>query len=357
MKYVLTALAAAAIAFLAASLLVREREAKRPPASGTFERRFPDETAAYRRPAAWDARWKEARGHAWSIKDRDETDPEGDPRWNRVLAGRPRLRPLPAACLACHAAAGTAGAATYYEARDRKPLGCADCHDRQGDLRSAVCAQCHREYYVGSGGEAAFPEGRSADEIEAFYQRRGFGDWMNAATGAVVLKAQHPQFEMNAQGPHARAGVGCADCHMPFERRGATRIADHRATLPLANIGRACLSCHRETADELRARAQEIQQRTLALLSRAEDALVAAIDAIQTAQAAGARVEPALKLETMAQWRIDFVAADRSKGFHAPQESARLLAEAIDYARRAQLDAVLGRTGRDHKTTAADERR
>ena len=39
------------------------------------------------------------------------------------------------------------------------------------------------------------------------------------------------------------------------------------------------------------------------------------------------------------QWRIDFVAADRSLGFHAPQESARLLAEAIDYARQAQLAA------------------
>jgi formate-dependent nitrite reductase cytochrome c552 subunit len=338
-KYLATALAAAVLTFLVASLLVRERPARRPSAAATFEQRFPDETAAYHQPASVDARWHENRGHAWSIEDREETDPEGDPRWTRILAGRPKLRPQPAACLTCHAAAGTARAASYYEARDRKPLGCADCHERQGDLRSAVCEQCHREYYVVAG-RAAFPEGRTADQIEAFYESRGIADWIHAGTGAVVLKAQHPQCEMHAQGPHARAGVACADCHMPFERRGATRIADHRATRPLENVGRACLPCHRESAGDLLARAKESQQRTRALLSRAEDALVAAIDAIEIAQAAGARPAAALELQTKAQWRLDFVAADRSLGFHAPQESARLLAEAIDYARQAQLAAA-----------------
>ena len=338
MKYLATATAAALLAFLVAWLLVRERGARRVPAAGTFEQRFPEETAAYHRPSAVDARWHENRGHAWSIEDREETDPEADPRWARIPGARPKLRPQPAACLTCHAAAGTGRAASYYEARDRKPLGCADCHERQGDLRSAVCEQCHREYYI-LAGQAAFPEGRTADEIEAFYERHGIADWIHGGTGAVVRKAQHPQFEMCAQGPHGRAGVACADCHMPFERRGALRMADHRATRPLENIGRACLSCHREAAGDLLARVKETQQGTRALLSRAEDALVAAIDAIESAQAAGARPTAALKLQARAQWRIDFVAADRSLGFHAPQESARLLAEAIDYARQAQLAA------------------
>jgi nitrite reductase (cytochrome c-552) len=346
MRYLLIALAAAFLAFLAASLLIRDREAKRPlAAAATFEQRFPEQTAAYHRPSSADARWRENRGHAWSLKDRDETDPEDDPRWSRILAGRPTLRPRPAACLTCHAAAGRPPAATYYESRDRQPLGCPDCHDRPGDLRSAVCEQCHREYYIAAG-QAAFPEGRTADQIEAFYEQRGIADWTNAETGAVVLKAQHPQAEIYVQGPHARAGVTCADCHMPFERRGAARITDHRATPPLENAGRACLPCHRESAADLLARVKETQQRTRQLLSSAEDALVAAIAAIQTAQAAGAHPTAALKLETKAQWRIDFVAADRSLGFHAPQESARLLAEAIDYARQAQLACIVGRTPR-----------
>ena len=339
MRYLATAAAAALLAFLVAWVLVRERGARRVPGAGTFEQRFPEETSAYHRPSAVDARWHENRGHAWSIEDREETDPEGDPRWMRILGTRPKLRPQAAACLTCHAAAGTSRAASYYEARERKPLGCADCHERQGDLRSVVCEQCHREYYI-LAGQAAFPEGRTADEIESFYERRGVADWTHSGTGAAVLKAQHTQFEMYGQGPHARAGVACADCHMPFERHGAIRIADHRATRPLENVGRACLPCHREAAGDLLARVKETQQRTRSLLSRAEDALVAAIDAIESAQAAGARPNAALELETRAEWRIDFVAADRSQGFHAPQESARLLAEAIDYARQAQLAAA-----------------
>ena len=191
MKYLATALAAAVLAFLVASLLVRERATvPRPPsAAATFEQRFPEQAAAYHQPASVDARWQEKRGHAWSIADREETDPEGDPRWTRILGARPKLRPQPTACLTCHAAAGTARASSYYEARDRKPLGCPDCHERQGDLRSAVCEQCHREYYIVAG-QAAFPEGRTADQIEAFYESRGTGDWIHAGTVAVVLKAR-----------------------------------------------------------------------------------------------------------------------------------------------------------------------
>ncbi len=42
-------------------------------------------------------------------------------------------------------------------------------------------------------------------------------------------------------------------------------------------------------------------------------------------------------MQRKAQWRLDFVSAENSMGFHAPQEAARILAEAIDYARQGQL--------------------
>jgi cytochrome c nitrite reductase small subunit len=42
-----------------------------------------------------------------------------------------------------------------------------------------------------------------------------------------------------------------------------------------------------------------------------------------------------------AQWRVDFINAENSMGFHASQESARVLGEAIDYARQGQIK-VLG---------------
>ena len=49
----------------------------------------------------------------------------------------------------------------------------------------------------------------------------------------------------------------------------------------------------------------------------------------------------ALVLQRKAQWRLDFIAAENSMGFHAPQEAARILGEAIDYARQGQV-ALLG---------------
>ena len=66
------------------------------------------------------------------------------------------------------------------------------------------------------------------------------------------------------------------------------------------------------------------------------------LDAIVAAKKAGAHAEqlaPALALQRKAQWRLDFVAAENSMGFHAPAEAARILAESIDYARQAQLAA------------------
>lgn len=45
-------------------------------------------------------------------------------------------------------------------------------------------------------------------------------------------------------------------------------------------------------------------------------------------------IAKARDLHRKAQWRLDFIAAENSTGFHAPQESARILAEAIDFARQ-----------------------
>jgi nitrite reductase (cytochrome c-552) len=74
------------------------------------------------------------------------------------------------------------------------------------------------------------------------------------------------------------------------------------------------------------------------------------LDAITAAKKAGApadRLAEALALQRKAQWRLDFVAAENSMGFHAPAEAARILAESIDYSRQAERAArtvTLGRT-------------
>jgi nitrite reductase (cytochrome c-552) len=218
------------------------------------------------------------------------------------------------------------------------------------ELRSFVCGQCHVEYYCGPKVTLFYPwdEGLRVEQIEHHYDNfkfpdnHRFYDWKHAETGAEVLKAQHPEFELWSQGIHARSGVACADCHMPYQREGAVKISDHWVRSPLLNIARACQVCHPYEEAEIRARVDAIQERTHALMERSAAALVAMLDTIVAAQKAGVSAEqlaPALELQRKAQWRLDFVAAENSMGFHAPAEAARILAESIDYARQAQLAA------------------
>jgi nitrite reductase (cytochrome c-552) len=326
--------------------------------------------------------YRERRGHAYMLDDQMFTE--------RQLATH-----QPGACINCHASTYVAmkqlgdgdlargfarlNALPYAEARKlvTHPVSCLDCHDpttlqlrvtrpafirgiralkaSQGvadydvnamatrqEMRSYVCAQCHVEYYFkGDDKQLTFPwdKGNNADQILGYYEEIGFKDWVHATTGTMALKAQHPEFETWSQGVHARAGVACADCHMPYMRAGAMKVSDHHVRSPLLNINRACQTCHHWPEAELRGRVEEIQARNAFLRNLAMDALVALITDIEGARAAGAgdpALAPARDAQRRAQFLIDFVSAENSEGFHAPQESARLLAEAIDHCRRGQ---------------------
>jgi len=50
-----------------------------------------------------------------------------------------------------------------------------------------------------------------------------------------------------------------------------------------------------------------------------------------------AELAVARDLQRHAQFRLDFIEAENSMGFHAPQEAARILAESIDLSRQAQI--------------------
>jgi nitrite reductase (cytochrome c-552) len=336
--------------------------------------------------------YRDRRGHAFALFDQEQT---------RRVAERQQ----PGACLQCHSAnlalyrfvgggdvtrgfERVSGMA-YAEARNLKddrgqllvqhPVACVDCHDpktmglrvtrpafeagirvlraKQGvpdfdpnrdgtrqEMRSYVCGQCHVEYYFrGAGKIVTYPwaNGLRVEEIEAYYDRQGFSDWIHAETGAKVLKAQHPEFEVWSQGIHARAGVACADCHMPYQRVGALKVSDHWVRSPLLNINRACQPCHAVAEKELEARVLAIQDRHHELLQRAARATTDLLDALVAAgKVGGADGVPAARaLQRQAQWRLDFVAAENSMGFHAPQELARILGETIDLARQGQLVA------------------
>jgi nitrite reductase (cytochrome c-552) len=327
--------------------------------------------------------FREERGHAYMLDDQTYTE--------RQIVAR-----QPGTCLNCHASTYTAmrqlgggdlvkgfealNRLPYAEARGHvsHPVARIDCHasdtmqlrvtrpafmegiravkaaegvknydvnrdaTRQ-ELRAFVCGQCHVEYYFkGADKRLVYPwsKGLKVEQILAYYDAEQFRDWTHAETGAPALKAQHPEFEMWSQGIHARSGVACADCHMPYARVGALKISDHHVRSPLLNVNRACQSCHRWSEDELKARVLIIQQRTYGLRNRAMDALTALIGDIKGAAADGrseAQLAPARDFQRRAQFYLDFVEAENSMGFHAPQEAARILGESIDFTRQGQL--------------------
>jgi nitrite reductase (cytochrome c-552) len=327
--------------------------------------------------------FREERGHAYMLQDQELTE-------------RQHFAKQPGTCLHCHASVYVpykrAGGGDlikgfeklnqmpYFEARKlvTHPVTCIDCHDpktmelritrpgfiegiralrtSQGvenydvntmatrqEMRSFVCGQCHVEYYFkGPEKRLTYPwfKGLKADEILAYYDEVGFKDWEHAETGAPVLKAQHPEFEMWNQGIHARSGVACADCHMPYERVGAMKISNHHVRSPVLNLNNACQTCHKWPEEELKARIDTIQGRTFEMRGVAMDALIALIADIRAAKAAGAtdaQLAAARQAQRRAQFLLDFIEAENSMGFHAPQEAARVLVLSIDYTRQGQV--------------------
>jgi nitrite reductase (cytochrome c-552) len=130
---------------------------------------------------------------------------------------------------------------------------------------------------------------------------------------------------------------------MPYRRTGAVKITDHWVRTPLANIQNTCMTCHRQSEAEMRSRVLEAQARTYQLLAQAEKAIIDAIRAIETAMAERVAYEAlteARALHRKAQTRWDFISAENSMGFHSPQESVRILGDAIDLARRAEIAAL-----------------
>ncbi len=312
--------------------------------------------------------YNEERGHGWSVVDVQKIKRLGDKK--------------PGTCLSCKSSDtvkmwNEMGAEKFFNtpmkdlvAHADNPISCLNCHDpktmeltprnpaflavmeRRGvDLgkatrqqkRTYVCGQCHVEYYFEKKDNPIlhFPwdKGLNLDDIEKFYDEKGFYDWIHPDTGAKLIKIQHPEFEFWSTGIHARSDVSCADCHMPYQRIGSRKYSDHWVRSPMLNVAAACQPCHRWPEQELSERVLAIQDRTKSLLNRIEIALVDAIAAIKACRESGIpdeKLAEAQKLHRRAQIRWDFVFSENSMGFHSPQESARWLAEGIDYARQAE---------------------
>ena len=147
-------------------------------------------------------------------------------------------------------------------------------------VESEVAADPPRVRFLGA--EAQLPRADfTADDVEKFWDEitfddgQRFFDYKHAETGAEILKAQHPEYELWSQGIHARSGVACADCHMPYQREGASKVSDHWVRSPLLNVNRACQTCHHFSEKELLDRVDKIQETNFNMLQRAGRALMA----------------------------------------------------------------------------------
>lgn len=327
--------------------------------------------------------FREERGHAFMLDDQTFTQ-------------RQEVTKQPGTCINCHASAYAAykrlgegdivkgfhalNKMPYFEARKEvtHPVACIDCHDSQTmqlrvtrpafmeairyvkasqgvndfevnrdatrqEMRTYVCGQCHVEYYFkGPEKTLTYPwqNGLKIENITAYYDTVQHRDWVHARTSANTLKAQHPEFEMYNQGIHARAGVSCADCHMPYNREGALKISNHHVRSPLLSLNMSCQTCHKATEDELRFRVETIQTRTFNLRNLAMDAIVQLIGDLQAARERGftdEQLATARDFQRKAQFYLDFVEAENSMGFHAPEEAARILAESMNFTRMGQV--------------------
>ena len=316
------------------------------------------------------------RGHMYAVEDVRNTLRTFTPRDAQDLPQQPGT------CWACKSPdvprlMGEKGVGEYYKApwgtwgsEVVNPIGCADCHDpktmnltitrpaltealeRQGkdiskaplqEMRSLVCAQCHVEYYFTADTKyLTFPwdKGTSVEAMEEYYDKIQFSDWTHSVSKTPLLKAQHPDYELFLLGPHGQRGVSCADCHMPYMSVGGVKYSNHQIMSPLSNVASTCQICHRDTEENLKGYVYFNQDKVLEIRNRVEAELVKAHVMAKAAWDAGAtQAEMAApqRLIREAQWRWDFGVASHGGSFHAPVETQRILAHALDRSLSAQL--------------------
>jgi nitrite reductase (cytochrome c-552) len=181
--------------------------------------------------------------------------------------------------------------------------------------------------------------------IKVIRSKEEHNEWKQAVTGFKVGYIRHPEYEFFTYGsPHHQANVACADCHMPYTRVGANKISDHNVMSPLKNNFRACQQCHSQSPEWLLGQVTAIQDRTASMMIRAGYAAAGAaklLEAAHQAQAGGQKLDQALydrakDLYLEAFYRVNFMGAENSMGFHNPAEAGRICADAVAMATAAQ---------------------
>ncbi len=215
----------------------------------------------------------------------------------------------------------------------------------RAEMRTYVCAQCHAEYYFEPESKrVVFPwrKGLSPKDMYAYYKDmpdKFEADWIHPDSQAKMLKAQHPDYELFSLGVHAKSGVACADCHMPYMRDAGRKYSSHWVTSPMRSVKASCRVCHTQDETWLLSRVKAVQTSVFELQRIAGQTIARAHEAIgkagQTAKVNKGDLERARELVRNAQWFWDYVSAENSMGFHNPDLALSTLGQAVDLAHQA----------------------
>jgi len=333
--------------------------------------------------------YNQGRGHGYAIDDIQNTLRTGGPT-------KEKASPMPNTCWTCKSpdvprvmndlivekGDKTEGIAAFYSGKwDSKgheivnSIGCADCHDAKNmnlkitrpalieafertgkditkashqEMRSLVCAQCHVEYYFNKKKPVEgtpyltlpWDNGFSVEAMEKYYDDIEFSDWTHKLSKAPMLKAQHPGYEVYMTGVHAKRGVSCADCHMPYKNEGGQKFTDHHIQSPLNNVSNSCQVCHREETESLIQDVYERQTRIIENRDKLEEIIVHAHVEAKFAWDNGAtneQMKDILMDIRHAQWRWDYAAASHGGSFHSPVEIGRVIGTGITVAQEARI--------------------
>jgi nitrite reductase (cytochrome c-552) len=182
-------------------------------------------------------------------------------------------------------------------------------------------------------------------------QELDFFDFRHAATGAPLPKLQHPEAETFWGSKHERAGVTCADCHMPkIELENGKVITDHGQRTPRSTPGTirgrdanriqsTCLRCHDYwTVDEAEYTIDYIKNYTHGKIVKAEFWLAQMIDLFAVAKRAGVSDDVLNQVRDLhydAHLYWEWWTAENSVGFHNPDDARRSLTLSIDKSKEA----------------------
>ncbi len=228
-----------------------------------------------------------------------------------------------------------------------------------GDMKSLVCGQCHSSYIIprdasmkAAGLELPWRNGAWGDfsvegMIAQIEEDPANMEWTQGVTGLKFGFIRHPEYEMYSRGSvHWSKSVACPSCHMEKAwNDNDVQYSDHNVISPLNTDMSQCLDCHSDSS------AAKMKQAVLAVQNEVASEMNAAgyatavsaklIEQVNSMKTAGANIDAATFAEATAAYRqafyrVVFLAAENSVGFHNPAEARRIARDAAGSASKAQ---------------------